>query len=67
MNIETVINILYYIIYVIIWFTGLKAITIGSDFSFKDWFNYRKEYTYWYKRRETFKQYLILKQYKEIK
>lgn len=52
---------------ILIYIVALKGLSIGSEFSFYYWFKYRKIYTNWYKRRETFEEYLILKQYKEIK
>ena len=38
-------------------FNSLKAITIGSEFSFYDWLKYRKAYTDWYFDRETWEQH----------
>ena len=54
------------IVQIYISFVALKGLTIGSEFSFYYWFKYKKEYYRWYKSRETFSEYLILKQYKEI-
>ena len=36
----------------------LKAVIVGSDFSFVNWFKYGKLYTKWYNSRPTFKKYL---------
>ena len=40
---------------ILLWFVAFKAITIGSDFSFYDWFVFGKRYTDWYFNRPEFK------------
>jgi hypothetical protein len=37
---------------------ALKALVIGSDYSFYYRIKYGKEYAKWYKRRDTFQDYL---------
>lgn len=49
--IMTIINILFYSIVI-------KMILLGSDFNLKWWFKYRRNYSYWYRNRPTFKDYL---------
>ena len=34
---------------------AIKALFIGSDFSFHDWYKYGKRYTSWYSKRPTWK------------
>ena len=37
---------------------SIKAVMVGSEFSFYSWFKYGKAYTHWYANRETFESYL---------
>lgn len=48
-------EILTTIAQIIIWFVAFKAITIGSDFSFYDWFVFGNRYKEWYFNRPEFK------------
>lgn len=43
----TVAKILVFVVFI-------KAMTIGSEFSFYHWFKYRKRYSKWYFNRESF-------------
>lgn len=43
---------------ILIFFTFLKSVTIGSDFNFHHWFKYKKIYSHWYFNRPTFEDYL---------
>lgn len=52
-----------YIISVVFSLIALKYILLGSDFSFTYWYRYREEYLTWYFNRDTFKDYLIDKEY----
>jgi len=46
---------LYTIALIVIIMTAFKAVTIGSDFCFFDWFKHGKKYTKWYFNRPKFK------------
>ena len=48
-------NIILFVLLGLVW---LKAIIIGSDFSFFNWIKYGKLYTNWYSDRPTFKDEL---------
>lgn len=39
-------------------FLALKAVIIGSDFSFYLWYKHKQEYWKWYNSRETFTEHL---------
>jgi hypothetical protein len=47
---DTLLNILN----IILAGVALKAIIIGSEFNFYNWFKYGEEYTHWYNNRPTF-------------
>jgi hypothetical protein len=46
-------------IYIMI--VALKGLSLGSEFSFYYLFKYGKLYTTWYRKRQTFREYLKLK------
>jgi len=43
---------------VLIGLVAIKALTIGSDFSFYNLFKHGRKYWRWYTKRQTFKDYL---------
>ncbi len=54
------------IIFTIFCLTWIKAVLIGSEYSFYYKFKYGKKYTDWYNSREIFQDYLKIKQNKDI-
>ncbi len=44
--------------FVILSVISVKAVTIGSEFSFYNWVKYGKIYSGWYFDRQTFKEHL---------
>jgi hypothetical protein len=52
----TLSNLLQFLIVLV----ALKALTIGSDFNIATFLSQPKEYWYWYKSRQTFKQHLAM-------
>ena len=59
MNLDVVYTLISRIAFIAICLVALKALTIGSDFSFSYYFKYKKRYWKWYKNRHKFEEQFI--------